>query len=272
MFTGLQHCSELHEGPLAQITKSGGTETVIYVHADHLMTPRYGTNAAGSTVWTWDSGAFGKEAATGTATVNLRFPGQYYDSETTLFYNWNRYYNPATGRYISRDPKFFIRQVSPYLYSEANPLLLTDPRGLEAVGWSGYKFISQRSAAVHAIKLAWTDGRVSLHELAGIIYFKSGCFGYDYKFLKTGWISNIHSLEPNLNASYVDGGSFSAGWHTHPNNVFSDDGEGYSWEDWEWVDGFKKPLYLGTPTGYIKILKPGQDTSDATQVHPEIKP
>lgn len=74
MFTGLQHCSELHEGPLAQITKSGGTETVIYVHADHLMTPRYGTNAAGSTVWTWDSGAFGKEAATGTATVNLRFP------------------------------------------------------------------------------------------------------------------------------------------------------------------------------------------------------
>ncbi len=31
---------------------------------------------------------------------NLRFPGQYYDAETGLHYNWNRYYNSETGRQI----------------------------------------------------------------------------------------------------------------------------------------------------------------------------
>jgi RHS repeat-associated protein len=130
MFTGLQQCSELHEGLLAQVTKSGGTETLTYLHTDHLATPRYGTNAAGATVWTWDSGAFGKEAPTGTATINLRFPGQYYDSETTLHYNWNRYYNPATGRYISSDPIGLVAGLATYNYGRINPLLFVDPEGL----------------------------------------------------------------------------------------------------------------------------------------------
>ncbi len=35
---------------------------------------------------------------------SIRFPGQYLDDETGLHYNWNRYYNPAIGRYISADP------------------------------------------------------------------------------------------------------------------------------------------------------------------------
>ncbi|MBP7761804.1 MAG: hypothetical protein KA176_04470 [Alphaproteobacteria bacterium] len=89
--------------PLAQID-AGSPETILYLHTDHLLTARYATNAGGSTVWSWDSGAFGKEAPTGSATVNLRFPGQYFDSETGLHYNWHRYYDPATGRYITRDP------------------------------------------------------------------------------------------------------------------------------------------------------------------------
>jgi hypothetical protein len=36
--------------------------------------------------------------------INLRFAGQYYDGETGLHYNYFRYYDPGTGRYITADP------------------------------------------------------------------------------------------------------------------------------------------------------------------------
>lgn len=125
----------LNGEPLAQIDKTGGTESVTYLHTDHLATPRYGTNAVGTIVWIWDSGAFGQEAPTGTATVNLRFPGQYADSETTLSYNWNRYYNPAIGRYTSSDPLGLSAGINPYLYVTANPLGFFDLSG--EIGWNG---------------------------------------------------------------------------------------------------------------------------------------
>ena len=44
-------------------------------------------------------------APTGTATLNLRFPGQLYDAESGLHYNWNRYYDPKIGRYVTSDPR-----------------------------------------------------------------------------------------------------------------------------------------------------------------------
>ncbi|MBK9584882.1 MAG: RHS repeat protein [Alphaproteobacteria bacterium] len=132
----------LNGEPLAQID-AGSPEVLTYIHTDHLMTPRYGTNAGGSTVWTWDAGAFGKETPTGSATLNLRFPGQYYDSESTLHYNWNRYYNPATGRFISSDPIGLAGGLNPYAYSSLNPLLLIDPLGLRPLTQNEVEFIRE---------------------------------------------------------------------------------------------------------------------------------
>jgi RHS repeat-associated protein len=39
-----------------------------------------------------------------TVAFNLRFPGQYFDQETELNYNYFRDYDPMTGRYIESDP------------------------------------------------------------------------------------------------------------------------------------------------------------------------
>jgi RHS repeat-associated protein len=43
-------------------------------------------------------------SALGTFTCNLRFPGQYFDKETNLHYNYYRDYSPEIGRYIESDP------------------------------------------------------------------------------------------------------------------------------------------------------------------------
>lgn len=115
--------------PVAQI--AGGVVT--YLHTDQLGTPRLGTNSAGAQVWAWDSDAFGSSQPTGTVTVNLRFPGQYFDAETGLHQNWNRTYHPLEGRYLESDPIGLAGGVNTYGYVEQNPLLYADPLGLAKI-------------------------------------------------------------------------------------------------------------------------------------------
>jgi len=123
--------------PVAQIDTDGTTDTLSYLHTDHLGTPRRATNEAGEVVWSWDSDAFGQTAANndpdgdGNSTIiNLRFAGQYFDSETKLHYNYFRYYDPQSGRYITSDPIGLIAGTNTYGYVLGNPLKYNDPLGL----------------------------------------------------------------------------------------------------------------------------------------------
>ncbi len=75
----------------------------------------------------------------------LRFPGQYDDAETGLYYNCFRYYDPTTGRYLSPDPLGLDAAPNPVAYVH-NPHMWMDPEGLIAKGctehggwWSGMK-------------------------------------------------------------------------------------------------------------------------------------
>ncbi|MFH1157906.1 MAG: RHS repeat-associated core domain-containing protein [Pseudomonadota bacterium] len=127
----------LNGEPLAQIN-AGSPEVLTYLHPDHLGTPRFGTNAAGTQVWAWANDAFGTSTPSGSVTVNLRMPGQYYDSESGLFYNWNRYYNPAIGRYISSDPIGVWGGLNIFGYVGGNPINYIDPLGLK---WTTADFV-----------------------------------------------------------------------------------------------------------------------------------
>ena len=120
----------LNDAPLAQID-AGTPEELTYLHPDHLGTPKYGTNAGGTQVWAANADAFGVGTPSGSATVNLRMPGQYYDSESGLFYNWNRYYSPSIGRYISSDPIGQEGGLNTFNYAESSPVMFIDPEGLE---------------------------------------------------------------------------------------------------------------------------------------------
>ena len=98
---------------------------------DHLGTPQKIVNESGQVVWAGFYQPFGKSwAYPADITNNFRFQGQYYDAETGLHYNWNRYYDPDTGRYITADPIGLEGGVNLYEYVRGNPVNLTDPPGL----------------------------------------------------------------------------------------------------------------------------------------------
>ncbi|NOY15603.1 MAG: hypothetical protein GXP23_01485 [Gammaproteobacteria bacterium] len=108
-----------------------------YVHNDPLGTPQALTNEAGTVVWTAQYDPFGKATVNedpdndgNTVTLNARLPGQYYDKETGLHYNYLRYYDPNIGRYLTSDPIGLEGGLNLYLYAYANPVSWMDPSGL----------------------------------------------------------------------------------------------------------------------------------------------
>ncbi len=122
--------------PVAQIDASmpvqAGmpSEGIIYLHTDHLLTNRLATDATRKVIWRWEGEAFGNTPASGSVSVNLRFPGQYYDAETNLHYNHFRYYDPELGRYITSDPIGIIGGMNTYGYVNQNPIIGVDINGL----------------------------------------------------------------------------------------------------------------------------------------------
>ncbi|MGO4417084.1 RHS repeat-associated core domain-containing protein, partial [Cupriavidus sp. KB_39] len=86
-------------------------DAIAWYQCDHLGTPQELTDEAGEIAWSAQYQAWGaareviSEAARKAGIANpLRFQGQYYDQETGLHYNRHRYYDPVSGRYVSKDP------------------------------------------------------------------------------------------------------------------------------------------------------------------------
>lgn len=62
--------------------------------------------------------------------LSLRFPGQLHDTETGLYYNRYRDYDPATGRYVQVDPIGLLGGLNPFAYVGSRPTISIDPMGL----------------------------------------------------------------------------------------------------------------------------------------------
>lgn len=112
--------------PIEQI--EGATAT--YLHEDQQGSVRLLTGEAGSVIGSYDYTPWGNVSGhTGSATSNLQFDGQYTDAETGYQYLRARYYDPATGQFLTPDPIYPITQ-SRFGYAANNPQDFSDPLGL----------------------------------------------------------------------------------------------------------------------------------------------
>jgi len=143
-FQPLQRAIWLDNYPVALINApSAGVPEVAYVQPDHLGTPRVAVDPVRDVaIWEWSSKSevFGNQvpnvAADGDGVgfeLALRFPGQQATDASGMFYNYQRDYDPAVGRYSQSDPIGLAGDISTYGYVSGDPLSKSDPSGLDSI-------------------------------------------------------------------------------------------------------------------------------------------
>ena len=92
----------------------------------------------GAVVWRADYQPFGAvDIQTQVVQNSLRFPGQYFDEETGLHYNWHRHYDSIAGRYLTPDPIGIKGGLNLLAYVMNSPLNDSDLSGLRPAGIDG---------------------------------------------------------------------------------------------------------------------------------------
>jgi RHS repeat-associated protein len=146
--------------------RDGATGKVHYYYNSHLGQPLKLFDKAGRTTWSARSQAFGKVDVVVNETENpLRFPGQYEDGETGLYYNYHRYYDPETGRYLRSDPMGISAGLNSYVYGGSNPLSGIDPLGLfdpNNVNWGQTAVVAAQALAAAAVVGIAVAGAVAI--------------------------------------------------------------------------------------------------------------
>jgi RHS repeat-associated protein len=106
-------------------------ESYYNIVTDDLGVPTHVIDESGEVVWDAQLDIYGKpDKEVERVTCPFRWPGQYEDTETELYYNRFRYYDPFAGRYLNHDPIGIKGGINLFAYV-FDPLTQIDPYGLD---------------------------------------------------------------------------------------------------------------------------------------------
>lgn len=158
------------------VARINNDDEIKYFHPDALGSTALITDSSGAVVQKYDYEAFGNlDYAFGNDANKYLFTGQEYDPETNLYYYGARYYNPFSGRFLTKDTArrdlANPQSLNLYVYCLNNPLRWVDPAGLEeedsvfsdigyALGYLG-EFIDT-PGSLFAAGLAWSRSKLNM--------------------------------------------------------------------------------------------------------------
>src|SRR6266550_1296115 len=120
-----------------RIARSGEYVSTFYYHTDALGSTRLTTDVSHNIVFSDSYQAYGQDNSS-SGSETYKFTGKPASQTTGLYYEYQRWYDPSIGRFISEDP--FAAHLSdpqslnPYVYSGNTPTTLTDPSGMSDSG------------------------------------------------------------------------------------------------------------------------------------------
>ena len=155
--------------PLAQVFDNAkdGKQYLAYFHNDQVGIPREMTDIHGNLLWYGEYTAWGRLKKDGRVYKNahqpFRLQNQYYDEETGLHYNFFRYYESDSGRFINQDPIRLIGGDNLYFFSP-NTQDWYDPLGL----WRRNAYVGRTPSKVSKTGRAVMQRMLAKGEIQGI--------------------------------------------------------------------------------------------------------